>query len=75
MPKKTYRAVCEWDSDARVWYVKESNVPGLCADAETLDRLAEKLVAMAQDLLDDEHADWQQVPLELLTRHRMGAHC
>lgn len=42
----------EWDSEARVWYVAESTVPGLATEADTLEALVEKVRAMVPDLLD-----------------------
>lgn len=46
----------EYDADARVWYTVEGDVPGLAADAETLER---KIGPMILDLLEI-HAD--QIP-------------
>ncbi|MCJ2059248.1 DUF1902 domain-containing protein [Methylobacterium sp. J-048] len=44
---------CTWDPDAAVWYVSESDVPGVVTEAETLDALRHKLPGMIQDLLED----------------------
>ena len=46
----TVRAV--WDDEADVWFVIESDIPALYADAATVDGLAAKAVAMLPDLLD-----------------------
>ncbi|WP_342152535.1 DUF1902 domain-containing protein [Methylorubrum sp. SB2] len=45
---------CAWDDEADVWFVRESNVPGLVTEAETLDALRRKLPGMIQDLLEVE---------------------
>lgn len=42
----------DYDADARVWYVSDSEIPGLAADAETLEALAMKAGAMLPDLLE-----------------------
>ncbi|MCJ2144678.1 DUF1902 domain-containing protein [Methylobacterium sp. E-066] len=44
---------CAWDEEATVWYVSESDVPGLATEAESLDVLRRKLPGMIQDLLQD----------------------
>jgi hypothetical protein len=41
----------EYDPEARVWWVAESDLPGLAADAETLEGLAAKAGSMLPDLL------------------------
>jgi len=41
----------EWDSEAKVWYVEDSNVPGLHIEAETREKLYEKLPGAIEDLL------------------------
>lgn len=43
---------CAWDDEANVWFVSESDVPGLVTEASTLDALRKKLPGLIQDLLD-----------------------
>lgn len=43
---------CAWDDEAGVWFVRESDVPGLVTEAATLDALRKKLPGLIQDLLD-----------------------
>jgi predicted RNase H-like HicB family nuclease len=40
-----------WDPEAGVWYVEDSNVPGLSTGADTLDELVEKLKVVVPELL------------------------
>ncbi|WP_156679128.1 DUF1902 domain-containing protein [Sphingomonas profundi] len=50
----------EYDPDAHVWYAADGDIPGLAADAETVEELAAKAGAMLPDLLRlhaDEIAD------------------
>jgi hypothetical protein len=42
----------EYDTEARVWYSVDGDLPGLAADAETLEGLAAKAGMMLPDLLD-----------------------
>ena len=44
---------CAWDAEAEVWYVQDTDIPGLLTEAPTLDALRAKLPGMVQDLLDD----------------------
>ena len=43
-----------WDEEAKVWYVEDSDIPGLAAEAETLEELRRKVPVIIQDLLEDE---------------------
>lgn len=42
----------EYDPEAEVWWTSDSDVPGLAADAKSLDELAQKIGVMLPDLLD-----------------------
>lgn len=69
----------EWDEDARVWVVVDSDVPGLATEAETLEALVEKLKVMVPELLEANQAEVGcDAPFELLTRRfetaRMNRH-
>lgn len=44
---------CAWDAEARVWYVQDTDIPGLVTEAPTLEALRAKLPGMVQDLVDD----------------------
>lgn len=41
-----------WDDDAGVWVATSDDVPGLVAEAESLDALYEKLKVLVSELLD-----------------------
>lgn len=49
--QKIYCFCGQWDEDARVWVVTSDNVPGLVAEAETLERLSTKLEVLIPELL------------------------
>ena len=44
----------EWDQEAEVWYVAETSLPGLNAEADTVEQLVAVLPAMIQDLLEED---------------------
>lgn len=62
------------DDEARVWFVESSDVPGLNAEAETLEALIEMLPALVQDLIDEgalddadgAYASNRDLPIELI---------
>ena len=59
----TYTVTCRWDDEARVWYVADSDVPGLATGADTLDELVRKLQAVIPELLEinDELSDLPEI--------------
>ena len=52
MPVETYTVKAEWDSEAGVWVATSEDVPGLVTEADTLERLIEKLRAMVPEMLE-----------------------
>jgi len=52
------------DAEAGVWYVEESDLFGLNAEADTLEELVDKLPAVISDLL--EPGDDTEIPVELV---------
>lgn len=41
-----------WDPEARVWVAESDDIPGLVAEAETIDGLMEKVIALAPELFE-----------------------
>lgn len=61
------------DEEAGVWYVESSDVPGLNAEAETLEALIDLLPPIVQDLIDEGALDGADIearnqdrPIELI---------
>lgn len=72
---RSYTVSCEWDAEARVWYVAESDVPGLATEAPTLDAMESKLQRMIPELLELNVGltTHQPVPFELIThKHELA---
>ncbi|MBF0108285.1 MAG: DUF1902 domain-containing protein [Magnetococcales bacterium] len=40
-----------WDSEANVWYVEDSDIPGLVTEAATMEDLSARIESMIPDLL------------------------
>jgi predicted RNase H-like HicB family nuclease len=72
MHTKTYSVSCQWDSETSVWYVAESDVPGLVTEASTLEELEAKLMRMIPELLELNEGLERPVtvPFELVARKR-----
>ena len=65
-----FRVEAAFDREAGVWYVCESNIPGLATEAASLDELARKLAIMIPDLMQEAHEDiGADVPFDLIAHH------
>ena len=66
-----------WDAEAAVWWIEESDLPGLRLEAETLEALRDKIPGAVADLLEDEGSEAFDVPIEIIaharTRAQVGA--
>jgi hypothetical protein len=60
----------EYDTEAKVWYSIEGDLPGLAVDADTLEGLAAKAAAMLPDLLEI-HVDQIRDKSRLTAPHRI----
>lgn len=70
MSTNSYTVSCLWDTEAGMWYVAETDVPGLATEAATLEEMERKLLRMIPELLELNGAGqpWQRVPFELIAR-------
>ena len=50
--QEPYSAAIRWDEEAGVWYVSETNFPGLVVEAETQQGLMEKISLLIPELHD-----------------------
>jgi Domain of unknown function (DUF1902) len=66
---RTVTVKADWDDQAQVWYVKESNLPGLHIEAETPVELYSKLPGAIEDLL--EGSGEREVSFDLITHGRV----
>lgn len=64
---RKYTVRCQWDAEAEVWYVSDSNVPGLATEADSQEALFQKLLVMIPELVElNGPGDDEEVPIELL---------
>ena len=52
MANRELHVRCEWDPEAGVWYVAESDVPGLSVEAASFEQMQEKVLAAALELVE-----------------------
>ncbi|MFH1087944.1 MAG: DUF1902 domain-containing protein [Chloroflexota bacterium] len=75
MPR-SYVVNAEWDQDASVWIATSEDVPGLCAQAGSLDELVEVVKALVPELLEANQAlpaEAGPIPLDFLARRQAFA--
>lgn len=58
-----------YDPEARVWFVEDSDVPGLRAEGASLEALVDKLPAIIVDLREDD-APEGEVAVEVIAHAR-----
>lgn len=61
-----------FDDEADVWYVEHSSLPGLAAEASSLDALIARLPGMVADLIEEngfEGEAVEEVALEVVASH------
>ena len=74
--QEPYSAAIRWDEEARVWYVSETNFPGLAAEAETQQGLMEKIRLLIPELHDanrhlmQTHSHDAEIAIQLTTMHQ-----
>ena len=77
MSTKRYTVTCHWDEEAEVWYVAETDVPGLATEAATVEEMEDKLLRMVPEVLALNGAPGPSEPVlfELITRKDELAQC
>lgn len=75
----TFKVEAAYDEDAGVWYVCNSNLPGLATEAPTVDELVAKLKVMIPDLIsaqakqDGERIGKEAVTFEFIAHAEVSA--
>ncbi|MGH9342833.1 MAG: DUF1902 domain-containing protein [Terriglobia bacterium] len=49
---KAFLVTAHWDSEAGVWVAESDDIPGLVAEAESLNVLMEKICVLVPELLE-----------------------
>jgi hypothetical protein len=72
MTEVRFEVTCQWDEEAQLWYVLESNVPGLSAEAPSKPEMAKLLAVLIPQLVQlnqpERGRPSDEVPIELLYR-------
>lgn len=72
MRKRVILVTADWDDEAGVWVATSTDVPGLVAEADTVEAMCAKLKLLIPELLEANDVTWPEwdgeVPFELLTR-------
>ena len=50
----TFYVRAKWDEEAGVWYTAETSIRGLVTEAETLEKLRERLMLIIPDFLEEQ---------------------
>ena len=75
MGEPQYTVTCHWDEEAHVWYVADSDVPGLATEAATLEEMERKLLVMIPEVLELNAPGFvAPVPFELVARKSATLH-
>jgi predicted RNase H-like HicB family nuclease len=74
---RAFTVRAEWDPEAEVWYVSESDVPGLATEAATIEELKRKLDVMVPELIELnahllEEPVHGHVPVNLITHQQLN---
>jgi len=49
---RTYEVEVHWDSEAGVWVAESDDIPGLVAEAESINALVEKVKVLVPELFE-----------------------
>ncbi len=58
----------EWDPEAAVWVATSEDVPGLVAEASSMEMLRLKVLAMIEDLIEVSQLDFKpgEIPVHIV---------
>jgi len=51
MAAREFFVKCDWDAEAGVWFVSDSDVPGLSVEASSIDEMKKKVLEAAVELI------------------------
>ena len=70
-----YEILAQWDSEAGVWLAESEDVPGLVAEAESPNLLAQKLKVLIPELLELNGVSTSQGPLQFHVHYQHEENC
>lgn len=77
---QTFRITAAYDKETSVWFVADSDIPGLCTEGENLDELQANIEALIPDLFElNRHLIQDSlpnsVPWELVAQKELSLGC
>lgn len=64
---KAYEVFAHWDAEAGVWWAESDDVPGLVAEADTLEKLIDDLKVLVPELLHlNRGGSGERIPLRVV---------
>lgn len=70
VPQRVYFVKAEWDDEANVWYVSNTDVPGLAAEADTPAELLTLLETLVPEMIELNGGDGQaDIPYSVMLDH------
>lgn len=73
-----YTVQAEWDAEASVWIATSDDVPGLCAEAATLEQLTDVVLELVPELLVANGviaaASADDIPIQITAQRNAIAH-
>ena len=64
--QRIYTIYARWDDEAQVWFVAQSDIPGLATEAPTQEQFIQHIKELAPDLIEMNKSNCPDVPVELL---------
>lgn len=64
--QRSYTIYAKWDDEAQVWFVDQTDIPGLVTEAPTPEQFIEHVKELALDLIEMNDSVSNDVPVELL---------
>ena len=65
----TYHATMSWDEEAKVWYISDTDFPGLVAEAATQQDLVNKIHQLVPELFEANRHLFDKAITETLPLH------
>lgn len=57
-----------WDEEVKVWYVEDTDIPGLATEADTLEQLRAKVPVIVRDLMEDRPDAPAEIAIDIIAR-------
>ncbi len=68
-PERTYFVKAEWDAEANVWFVAQTDIPGLSVEADTPASMLDLLESVIPDLFELNGVSGSAIPYSVIFDH------